>query len=1488
MRTSLAAAGLWRVLRFLPTGLGPNPDLSPATVATSVQRGESVKLPPRARARLSIVTAGALLVGLVQATVGAASPPAQPNVRPAAVPANAPHIPAAARDAVLGKSWEDSEDRAWTTSGNATGLALLVADREAGYAWRTAATLSEPGFDTDLWIGNACVTGSGRRAVVAYAPRAFTNKPELMARGAFAAVVDLESGAVTKLGRQSSLAYFSPGCGTDETVVLTQAGGDDKNATRLLAFDAKTPGKQRVIELKGQVTSAVPVGKNILAADSARLVKIDGKGRRTAVADTEQIPFLLSADADGGIVYMDRPAGSATRGEVARVTAGDIARADVSKTKAAVLARGSLTAMDLDSSADGTVFITGNSRPADPLPGSVRRRPDAPTGSVASTRGEALVTVLASNGGEDPRAPQTTAARSTKVGLTVLSTGKKTLFTVTPDPAAASEKGARPSPALLRSAPTTGTGRSRTAFAAAGTVEADRSCSVARNDPGKQAMQPKPRQVEWAVDQAITGNLNKHISRPANWKNLGMGAYQPQSLFPLKALEGGGRIPAQVMLGITAQESNMWQASRVVVPGVTGNPLIGNFYGTDYSADGEQSDPWAIDWAEADCGYGITQVTDGMRMRGKEKPGETALSSLQQEAVALDYTANIASGVNILADKWNQTRKDGMTVNNGDSKYMENWFFALWAYNSGYYPKSDTAQNGGLWGVGFTNNPANPLWKANRTPFLENSSGGDDYSHAAHPQDWPYQEKVLGWAARPLQALEAPGTLVVGFRPAWWNTNAQRTALKPAEGLFCTAANSCDKSKIGPADQNEPGLGACTRADLKCWWNGSVTWKDCGAKAECGNEILRFNDTYVEEADGTAYPPNCGFSGLPSGAVVVDDVPDATPVHRPGCSTATTTGTFGFDFGTDSARVDLHQLGAGYNSHFWFAHTRKDDAEGRRLKVSASWKLNGPLTAKQARVMVHLPDHGAHTAVARYEIRSSAGVRTKTIDQRGSGNRWVSLGAYWFKGTVPEVRLTSLSTDGTGDDDIAFDAVAFVPGDYNLMPHITFPEGDANEPRFPFINEPVQAKRSLCDKPGDPGCDPLLARKAANGECSSPDSQGRSTCLRMSTVKSPIPEAPKTVRRGQAADPVVDGTKPAFVEWCPDQTGDTFTRTEACLRHYTAVEVIYMVDGKVLGQANFHVYQEIELYNNGPVFNQALTIIPTRIDAAMGNVTLDWFTSDSCDACTDSQKIWTGGGKVFSPLDLRTSRVTFQTAWNGADESEFTLAWLISAVHSSNPEAEMHKIMGNTAPDLQVRCDNILKTVVDPGCVFHKYVPTFPIATNRYPAAGAYYWLMKEKLSNHPGKKGASDASALSYILGSNEDNRSVICPEAPNFVRHPDTPDTSCDEYAFATTYESGGAEGSGIESGDECAQLYAKPLDSSLWFLLEDERFTQPKWDEICGRASIPKWQNTGALADFGKSGGFVWTNRMLDRDQFWVSTPGFDHCSVTQDECSFRRVD
>lgn len=105
-----------------------------------------------------------------------------------------------------------------------------------------------------------------------------------------------------------------------------------------------------------------------------------------------------------------------------------------------------------------------------------------------------------------------------------------------------------------------------------------------RNDPKQQAYQPTPNQVEWAADMAIRGNLTSAYIRQGGWRSAaGFGTVDPQGMFPLPALAGtnGGRIPAQVLLGVLTQESNLWQAEGGALPGQTSSTLASTngFYG---------------------------------------------------------------------------------------------------------------------------------------------------------------------------------------------------------------------------------------------------------------------------------------------------------------------------------------------------------------------------------------------------------------------------------------------------------------------------------------------------------------------------------------------------------------------------------------------------------------------------------------------------------------------------------------------------------------------------------------------------------------------------------------------------------------------------------------------------------------------------------------------------------------------------------------------
>lgn len=183
-----------------------------------------------------------------------------------------------------------------------------------------------------------------------------------------------------------------------------------------------------------------------------------------------------------------------------------------------------------------------------------------------------------------------------------------------------------------------------------------------------------------------------------------------------------------------------------------------------------------------------------------------------------------------------------------------------------------------------------------------------------------------------------------------------------------------------------------------------------------------------------SFPPEC--SAPPSGTLVVDDVTHA-PV-RSDCSQQTTQGSFGFQFqtpdanGSYSAKVDLHQLGGGFNGHFYFSHVRKfpDNINNvnNRLKITGTWML-GQQLHQWTRVWIHLPDHAAWTDQAAYTINLGNGQsQTRYLPQKRYENAWVPIGVFLVDGT-PSVSLSNILTAlwNEGVDDIAWDAVGFQP-----------------------------------------------------------------------------------------------------------------------------------------------------------------------------------------------------------------------------------------------------------------------------------------------------------------------------------------------------------------------------------------------------------------------------------------------------------------------------
>ncbi|MEU3837778.1 hypothetical protein [Streptomyces microflavus] len=950
-------------------------------------------------------------------------------------------MPAAQRAKVLGKDWKTSPDRAVTTTADSGGLKILAADSKNAYMWRTIATLAEPGMPADTWVGNACVMDRDHVAAV-YAPRTFTNKPDLMQGGAFTAVVNVRTGDVTKLAFTASLAYFTPSC-NPQTHTATFTAFRDNN-TRLVTVS--TQGKAvSELAVAGQVTSAVPVADGLVAARGARLVHLAPSGKTRDLARTDGPPFQISPIRDG-VAFLER------KGDTAH------AKLRAENGKLTALASGSLGEIALKRGIGHRVFLTGQPKKLHLTDSGVTHLDVAADADISSHGRLAVNPVLApgvragldhikdagkgfTNAEPAPNAQEVTddgaGAEPLTITSTATATGKPMTQAVSDTTSATGKEAFSPS---LQTGGKQRSGDGSRGVVAAESIEhnpvdTDRWCSVARNDVKALALQPTSNQVEWAVNMAIRGELRAKWITQGGWRSQsGLGTVDPQGLFPPPTLKGGGRIPAQVLLGVLAQESNFWQAEAGAVPGQMSSPLasVAGFYGHE----GETSEEyWKIRWANSDCGYGVGQVTDGMRLAGREKPGEVSLPPTKQKAVAVDYAVNIAASMYILADKWNQVHTAGqtITVNNDDPSKPENWFAALWNYNLGFNPNNG---DGKPWGLGWYNNPANPFYPPSRNPFMT------DPRDAAKPQNWPYEEKVLGWAAWSMDTgysyssdgrQDWPGETgydSIGFRPAWWVDTLQRSRVKPPLSTFCNATNNC--SAANPPD--------CP--DAKCyeqyWWRGAnVTWKE-NCDRDCGNESIKYTTLRAEPGRGTRLQygtPEC--DPAPTGAFIVESVPDNTNTYSSCGPGNTDAGDFEFTFrpnpaasgpglGPYQGKGDLHQIGGGLGGHFWYAHTRDAGHLGGDtglMTVKGTWTLNRSIS--WARVMVYLPDTGAHTRQAKYVIGGAdTSSNTRTVEQRA--NRWVSLGAFRFTGT-PTVTLTNSTPDGTADEDVAWDSVAFQP-----------------------------------------------------------------------------------------------------------------------------------------------------------------------------------------------------------------------------------------------------------------------------------------------------------------------------------------------------------------------------------------------------------------------------------------------------------------------------
>jgi hypothetical protein len=987
------------------------------------------------------------------------------TVTPSAAPAKTPGpVRLADPSKMLPGGWQHSSDEAVTVVGDGTGLHVLAASEASGYSWQSVATLGKPAVQTDLWIGQACMTASGNTAVVVYAPEQVTNTAEAQGVLGRAAVVNLHTGAVKELGGGFSVAYFNPGCGAGNTAVLTEGGWADDTSrapasTTLATVNTSAGTITSTVRVPGQITSAVPYDGRIAAAGGKGLEEISSTGKTSLLTETATVPYQLAPDASGNLGYQTV---SGHQVHVWNLAAG----------RAHEVASAAVGTVELRQTGGRVTLIGPAASKLHGLPAQWTAV-DAPATAQPSSTGALVVDSASSVAPAKGQKTQPDAPQPVGIHAQLLGGSRQGATFEIPTTAA------RIPAATGTAAP--GTRASHATAATAGgspssPVSDDRTCGIPLNDPHVQAYQPTFQQVEWAADQAVQGTLTN--ARPAGLYGSSLTSYTPQGMFPLPAVAGGGTLPAQVLLGVMTQESNLRQASQHVVQGQTSNPLTSfNWYGN--WINGETTDTGMVNWTASDCGYGIAQITSGMcQALGQNSDPEceyqAPMSSQEQTAVAVDYQANIAAGAQMLINDWNELWNDGIKPNNlnpatnsatNDSTYVDNWYMTLWAYNSGLEPGTaglgnstgctpgPTCTDGdGNWGLGYADNPINPAYPPDRPTFATSGAnaapGGASYSAAwdeSHPQYWPYQDKVLGWAFDAVTLYDySKGADVQAF--AW----AKGTYQAPPIDLWCTSQNSCVAAGV---DTTQPtGLDSCVLQSIyvdHCWWHVAPqdTWSiqvptsSCSA---CGLQQLTYaagaQDPGAEPIAGH-FAQSCTEYPLPANAVIVGDGGQAA-LGCPG-QNWTSAGSMSWNFAPDSngnysSKIDFDQIGAGFGGHFWFGYTTPNNAASEASIVPAPGTQNQAITGTWTPpssvtgwtdVQVAIPSYGANATDANYKVSPGGGLPTRNVQINQSAtsgtNTWVDLGDFYL-GSGAHVSLSNVTPDLNNGVDIAWDAAAFI------------------------------------------------------------------------------------------------------------------------------------------------------------------------------------------------------------------------------------------------------------------------------------------------------------------------------------------------------------------------------------------------------------------------------------------------------------------------------
>jgi hypothetical protein len=236
-------------------------------------------------------------------------------------------------------------------------------------------------------------------------------------------------------------------------------------------------------------------------------------------------------------------------------------------------------------------------------------------------------------------------------------------------------------------------------------------------------------------------------------------------------------------------------------------------------------------------------------------------------------------------------------------------------------------------------------------------------------------------------------------------------------------------------------------------------------------------------------------------------------------------------------------------------------------------------------------------------------------------------------------------------------------------------------------------------------------------------------------------------------------------------------------------------------------------------------------------------------------------------------------------DSALGVQWVLTDGSSEFVQTESGGLFG--------RCDNGAAVADTQGCVDENFTPTMFISYSEGGASVDMVNFYEENIAPYYGNQFSPDPQPLHRLTdpilsGPKGNNREIIC---GGFALDPaitaalapyntatNTETDSCDEYPFASTYESGameeGVDGNPkpfVTTGANCAQVTADHTDTTNQFEPTDwvsVTVNSTTGSDPCIRGHIPKKLNSYVGGVFR---GLIGTARLISKDAFWVQVTG-----------------